>query len=32
MAYQTIKDVYKTKPATTTVKISPGTSPKTEYE
>jgi len=32
MAYQTIKDVYSTKPATTTVKISPGTRPSTEYE
>lgn len=30
--YQTIKDVYSTEKATTTVTISPGTSPNTEYE
>lgn len=29
---QTIKEVYKTNPATTTVRIKPGTSPSTEYE
>lgn len=29
---QTTSDVYKTKAATTTVRIKPGTSPRTEYE
>ena len=32
IAYQTTSEVYKTKPATTTVKIKPGTRPNTEYE
>ena len=31
-AYQVIKDVYKTKAAMTTVKIRPGTRPRTEYD
>ena len=29
---QTIREVYKTSAATTTVKINPGTRPSTEYE
>src|SRR6201989_899188 len=29
---QTMRDVYKTNPATTTVKIKPGTRPRTEYD
>ena len=32
ITYQTIKDVYSTDMATTTVTIRPGTKPKTEYE
>lgn len=32
LAYQTINEVYKTKPATTTVMMRPGTNPRTEYE
>jgi len=31
-SYQTTSEVYRTKPATTTVKIKPGTKPRTEYE
>jgi len=30
--YQTTSEVYRTKPACTTVKMSPGTRPRTEYE
>jgi hypothetical protein len=32
LTYQTTSDVYKTKAAWTTVKIKPGTRPRTEYE
>lgn len=32
VANQTIKEVYKTEAATTTVTIRPGTRPRTEYE
>ncbi len=32
VAYQTIKEVYKTEAATTTVTMRPGTRPRTEYE
>jgi hypothetical protein len=31
-AYQTTRDVYKTKAAMTTVRMRPGTRPSTEYE
>ena len=30
--YQTTNEVYRTNAATTTVRISPGTNPRTEYE
>ena len=30
--YQTTKEVYNTRPAITTVRIRPGTRPRTEYE
>ena len=32
LAYQTTRDVYKTKPAMTKVKIRPGTRPRLAYE
>lgn len=32
LTYQTIIEVYSTKPATTAVKTKPGTRPRTEYD
>ena len=32
LTYQTTSEVYRTNPATTKVKIMPGTRPRTEYE